>query len=65
MKPQWALSTPQRLALAFVLSRKFPNVVVEQLGCHDGNLANGLRLSGTRPGTQEEPPLVNQGSGYF
>lgn len=33
------------------------------LDCHDGNLSNGYRLSGTRPGTQEEPPVVNGGAG--
>ncbi|MFK8029102.1 MAG: DUF1996 domain-containing protein [Gammaproteobacteria bacterium] len=31
--------------------------------CHDGNLANGLRLSGTREGTQIEPAIINQGRG--
>ena len=32
--------------------------------CHDGNLANGYRLSGTRPGSQIEPPIINGGMGY-
>lgn len=31
------------------------------LDCHDGNLANGTRLSGTQPGTQHEPEVVNMG----
>lgn len=31
--------------------------------CHDGNLGTGFRLSGTRPGTQVEPPIVNKGYG--
>lgn len=34
-----------------------------ELDCHDGNLANGYRLSGTQPGTQEEPDIVNMGHG--
>lgn len=34
-----------------------------ELDCHDGNLANGYRLTGTRPGTQVEPMVVNQGLG--
>ncbi|MFK8043591.1 DUF1996 domain-containing protein [Congregibacter sp.] len=33
------------------------------LDCHDGNLANGFRLSGTQAGSQEEPPVFNQGLG--
>lgn len=40
------------------------NCIKEGLDCHDGNLANGYRLSGTREGTQEEPPIVNRGLGY-
>ncbi|WP_100643151.1 DUF1996 domain-containing protein [Alteromonas facilis] len=35
-----------------------------QLDCHDGNMGNGFRLSGTQPGTQFEPPIVNRGMGY-
>lgn len=31
------------------------------LDCHDGNFGTGFRLSGTRPGTQEEPEVVNMG----
>lgn len=34
------------------------------LDCHDGNLAQGYRLSGTRAGTQVEPEIVNKGLGY-
>lgn len=33
------------------------------LDCHDGNLGNGTRLSGTRPGTQVEPEVINMGRG--
>ena len=40
------------------------DVCVRQgLDCHDGNLANGYRLSGTSPGTQEVPEVINQGQG--
>ncbi len=38
--------------------------IQQALDCHDGNLANGCRLSGTRPGTQVEPAIINQGHGY-
>ncbi len=38
--------------------------IKQALDCHDGNLANGFRLSGTREGTQEEAAIVNQGLGY-
>lgn len=31
--------------------------------CHDGNLGTGFRLSGTRPGTQTEAPVINKGHG--
>jgi hypothetical protein len=34
-----------------------------ELDCHDGNLANGYRLSDTREGTQFEPDVINQGLG--
>ena len=41
------------------------DVCIKQgLDCHDGNLGNGFRLSGTRPGSQEEPAIVNAGMGY-
>ena len=33
------------------------------LDCHDGNLARGYRLSGTREGTQVEPDIINGGMG--
>ncbi len=33
------------------------------LDCHDGNLGTGFRISGTRPGTQAEPPIINAGHG--
>lgn len=39
------------------------NCIKGELDCHDGNLANGYRLTGTRPGTQDEPEVVNQGLG--
>ncbi|MFK8013704.1 MAG: DUF1996 domain-containing protein [Marinicellaceae bacterium] len=31
--------------------------------CHDGNLANGFRLSNTQAGTQVEPAVINSGRG--
>lgn len=31
------------------------------LDCHDGNLANGYRLSGTREGQQTEPDIIKTG----
>lgn len=34
-----------------------------ELDCHDGNLANGFRLTNTRPGTQFEPAVINEGMG--
>ncbi|WP_260483087.1 DUF1996 domain-containing protein [Sphingomicrobium flavum] len=37
--------------------------IKSELDCHDGNLGNGFRLSGTRPGTQDEPPIYNGGMG--
>ena len=36
----------------------------QRLDCHDGNLANGYRLTGTRPGSQNNVPIVNKGMGY-
>lgn len=47
-----------------VLGAALENCVRAGLDCHDGNLANGTRLSGTQPGTQETPPIVDQGRGY-
>lgn len=32
--------------------------------CHDGNLANGFRLSGTAAGNQIAQPIINQGLGH-
>jgi hypothetical protein len=38
--------------------------IKEALDCHDGNLGtSGARLSGTRPGTQFEPEVINKGLG--
>ena len=34
-----------------------------RLDCHDGNLANGFRLSGTREGSQVTPAVINDGLG--
>ncbi|CCQ12596.1 Putative periplasmic or exported protein [Pseudoalteromonas luteoviolacea B = ATCC 29581] len=40
------------------------NCIQGRLDCHDGNLANGWRLNGTREGTHDEPAIINQGLGY-
>jgi hypothetical protein len=34
-----------------------------EFDCHDGNLANGYRLSSTQAGTQVEPDVINSGIG--
>jgi hypothetical protein len=39
------------------------NCIKNELDCHDGNLANGFRLTGTRAGTQDEAEVINQGLG--
>jgi hypothetical protein len=40
------------------------DVCVKQgLDCHDGNLANGYRLTATSPGTQVVPEVINEGRG--
>ncbi len=40
-----------------VMEALLQNCIQGELDCHDGNLANGFRLTGTRPGSQIEPPL--------
>lgn len=47
-----------------VLEAILDNCIKGGLDCHDGNLANGMRLSGTREGSQFEPVIVNGGLGY-
>lgn len=46
-----------------VLQAVLDNCIRGELDCHDGNLANGLRLSGTQPGTQDTPPVLDAGRG--
>jgi hypothetical protein len=46
-----------------VLEAILDNCIKGGLDCHDGNLANGMRLSGTREGSQFEPVIVNGGLG--
>ncbi|WP_245584212.1 DUF1996 domain-containing protein [Saccharospirillum impatiens] len=46
-----------------VLETILENCIQGALDCHDGNLANGYRLSGTQEGTQVEPDIVNRGLG--
>ena len=47
-----------------VMESILENCVQAELDCHDGNLANGYRLSGTREGTRSEPEIINGGLGY-
>ncbi|MCC1498298.1 DUF1996 domain-containing protein [Alcanivorax sp. 1008] len=47
-----------------IMEALLDNCIKQALDCHDGNLANGLRLSGTRPGTQTEPAVINGGMGH-
>ncbi|QSX31984.1 DUF1996 domain-containing protein [Shewanella cyperi] len=47
-----------------VLETVLKECIQQRLDCHDGNLANGFRLSGTRPGTQSEAAVINMGLGY-
>ncbi|GAB5519825.1 MAG: DUF1996 domain-containing protein [Rhodothermales bacterium] len=46
-----------------VMETILENCIKRGLDCHDGNLANGYRLSGTREGTQAAPPILNGGLG--
>lgn len=47
-----------------VMDTILENCIQKGLDCHDGNLANGYRLSGTRTGSGVEPAIVNGGLGY-
>ena len=38
--------------------------IKKRLDCHDGNLGNGFRLNGTRPGAQNTPEIINKGLGH-
>lgn len=44
-----------------VMQTILENCIQGGLDCHDGNLANGTRLSGTQPGSQVEPEVYNAG----
>ena len=46
-----------------VMAALLEHCIKQGLDCHDGNLANGYRLSGTRAGSQIEPEVVNAGLG--
>lgn len=46
-----------------VMQALLDNCIKGGLDCHDGNLANGFRLTGTRPGSQTEPEIINGGKG--
>ena len=47
-----------------IMQQILEGCIRQGLDCHDGNLANGFRLSGTRPGTQTEPLIINEGRGH-
>lgn len=42
-----------------VMQALLDNCIKQGLDCHDGNLANGFRLSGTRPGSQSQPEVIH------
>ena len=46
-----------------VMDALIENCLKRALDCHDGNLANGFRLSGTAPGIQNSMTVINQGMG--
>jgi hypothetical protein len=46
-----------------VMQALLENCIQSGLDCHDGNLANGWRLSGTAPGSQNLPSIINNGHG--
>ncbi|MCT6701221.1 DUF1996 domain-containing protein [Rheinheimera sp. 4Y26] len=47
-----------------VLQKILDVCIRQQLDCHDGNLGNGYRLTGTRKGVQNSVEIVNKGLGY-
>ena len=47
-----------------IMSLILEGCIKGELDCHDGNLANGYRLSGTAPGSQTVPDIINGGLGY-
>lgn len=47
-----------------VMNALLENCIKQQLDCHDGNLANGFRLTGTQAGSQIEPEIINGGKGF-
>lgn len=46
-----------------VLQTVLDSCIKRRLDCHDGNLANGWRLSGTTTGTGREPAVIAEGLG--
>lgn len=46
-----------------ILNAIVENCIKKRLDCHDGNLANGFRLSGTTKGEQNSEVIINQGLG--
>lgn len=47
-----------------IMQTLIDNCIKGALDCHDGNLANGFRLTGTREGSQNEPEIINGGRGH-
>lgn len=47
-----------------IMSLLVSGCIQQGLDCHDGNLGNGFRLSGTQPGSQVEPEIINEGMGF-
>lgn len=46
-----------------VMQALLDNCIKNALDCHDGNLGNGFRLTGTQAGSQIEPEIINGGKG--
>ncbi len=46
-----------------IMEAMLVHCIRQRLDCHDGNLANGFRLSGTRAGPGTEPAIIHQGRG--
>ena len=46
-----------------IMQNILDNCIKAELDCHDGNLANGFRLSGTSEGEQNSVDIINRGLG--
>ena len=47
-----------------VIQAVVDNCIKKGLDCHDGNLANGFRLSGTSEGEQNSEIIIHNGIGH-